>query len=1000
MKKFLGFLVAALLPIAAVTAMEASPASAAGAFTCSSTLYQTSTTPKGISSFGTDPTNTATYQKFTQLGGNFATAVNAAGYNPLDNYIWGLAGTKLAKIDNAGTMTNPYSAAPTGTGSLGSSGGDFLPYDGSGHAYLLTASGNTWSRIDVTTNTFISYTNSGSTAWASLDMTIVGDGTKAYDVNGGVLQVATINNTAHTFSVVNRTITYPNTIGSGDSFGAAFHDAAGDLFFFDNTSKYMYYMPAAQLLATTPALTQFGAVSTLVSPNDGAACGTASSPLAPTVNTGSATSITDTAATLAGTVLPINGDVNAPQQICYSLSPTVTNGLLSSSPTCVTAGASVITSSNSVVTNLTANLTGLSNGTKYYYQAVATGANGMVGFGAVRNFTTTGGNSVTAPIVNTDPTATSVTSTSATLAGWVTTDARAGSEIDGSGNIVILYSTSSAVDANGQLVSGVTSVVASPGTMVSGDYQRITANATALTAGTTYYYQAKATNHAGLWDVGSVESFTTTGGVVTVAPVVTTNASATGITATGATVGGTVTTGSNAPEAVDDGNVNICYSTSSHVDSSGQLDTDVTCLDATPAGAPSGSNALPVSLVITGLTGSTTYYYQANAGNQRGQVGAGAVHSFITLAAPAQSAPVVVHLPYYLVSFVSQGMTWASTQAEVGTTFACPSAPPRDGYIFKGWEGCAPGELYTITGPATLNAIWVELLSAQPNAVGGQNAHKDEPVTLVVNTALTGQVYTDPAVGIKLTLTPNEADKTQAPLNADHQVVFKEGRLAKVSGSGLHPNSDVQVYISKSALTGLSALPVATAALGGEKAVVITDPILLGTLHTDANGNFMDWLPIPADLAPGAHALQVDGYAPDWSLHSANFPVVYTTQVQVKHNFSKSLTVYFTPDSAAFTGATTKAIADLIGLLPKDGESFSVSSQGFVYPIDSHTANMRISSARAQAVALALKNGIKALGQQATVDHVGLGRLKAADKTSRRVEATVSWTVTETVTQG
>ena len=351
--------------------------------------------------------------------------------------------------------------------------------------------------------------------------------------------------------------------------------------------------------------------------------------------------------------------------------------------------------------------------------------------------------------------------------------------------------------------------------------------------------------------------------------------------------------------------------------------------------------------------------------------------------------------PTYSVNFYSEGNLVAGTTNVAGTIITCPAAPTRAGYIFQGWSACPAGGTYTITGVATINAIWVEVLAPQPNTTGGQNAHKDEPVTLVVNSALTGQQYSDPAVGIKLTLTPNEADKTQAPLNSDHQVVFMDGRLAHVTGSGLRPNSDVQVYISKSSLTGISPLPVATAAFGHAKAAAFDDPILLGTLHTDANGNFADWLPIPAGLAVGAHVLQVDGYAPDWSLHSANFPVLYA----VPHTYTKSLTVYFTPDSAKFTAETTKAVADLIALLPTDGQSFTVDSKGFVYPIDNHTANMRISSARAQAVALALKNGIKALGQEATVDHVGLGRINVAKKTSRRVEATVSWTVFETTSK-
>ena len=344
--------------------------------------------------------------------------------------------------------------------------------------------------------------------------------------------------------------------------------------------------------------------------------------------------------------------------------------------------------------------------------------------------------------------------------------------------------------------------------------------------------------------------------------------------------------------------------------------------------------------------------------------------------------------PVYTVTFVSNGSTVSSTSGVAGTVITCPAAPTRAGWIFKGWSACAAGGSYTITGSATISAIWVEELAAQPNANGGENNHQAAPAILVVNPAINGDVYSDPTSGMRLTLTPHEADQTPAPLNSENQVVFKDGRLAKVAGSGLQPNSDVKVYISKDAITGLQSLTVGTAAIRN-KSAIIGDVVLLGTLHTDATGSFSEFLPIPQGLAIGAHVLQVDGYAKDWSLQSANFPVLYALPKVV----TKSLTVYFTPDSAEFTAATKAAIAALVAELPKDGEQFSISSKGFVYPIDSHTANMQISSARAKAVAGAIKAAIKDLGQEATVDHVGLGRLKAAKSTSRRVQATVSWTV-------
>jgi len=1054
-KKFLSTVMASLVPFA-LSGIAASPAQATVTpvpFSCDSTLYQATATNSGaMYSFDT------TTQLFSRFGTGNASGLNAIGYNTKDNLIYGLAGGKLTVIDSTGTYSNPWGNTQV-SNSPASTGGDFLPYGGLGDAYLLTApsSGGSWTKIDVDTNSATSYsvsTGSGAVAWGAFDLTISADGTTAYGVQPGStsgsadIEIVTLGASTGTIATKHldtSSITGNAVIGSNDSFGAAYSDVAGDKFFFDNSTQYMYMITAASLATSTPAITVFGARSSLSSPNDGASCGLASSPLAPTtVTTDAGANPTGGNVTLTGSVVPGNfagaSIAAGAAKICYSTSATVTNGLLSVLPVCSAGNGSII-SAGTTSNALSFALTGLAPGT-YYYQAQATNAN-ATNQGLVQSFTIAGGQS-----------------------GYTVTWAPNGGTVNPTSSSNVTTVTAPTPTLAGNAFNGWNcSPTGSPANPVAAGTTFTPSAATTCTASWTPYSVGYSVG------TGSGTAPTTpNSGVVTLpvqgAMVAPANTTFGGWTCTPGTPSGTIAAGATfTPSgnatctavwtpagstytvtwAPNGGSVSPTTSTQASSGASVAAPTPTLAgnafngWDCVPAGTPANPVAAAASFVpsaATTCTASWTPYtvgYSAGNGSGtapttpnsgvvvlpgQGSMTAPSGYTFAgwsctpgtpsgTIAAAASFTPTgnatctaqwtAIQVappapPTYLVSFVNQGTTVASTTNVAGTVITCPAAPTRAGYIFQGWSACPAGGSYTITGAATITAIWVEELAAQPNATGGENAHQPEPVTLVVNAALTGQQYVDPTVGIKLTLTPNEADKTQAPLTSDNQVVFKDGRLAHVTGSGLRPNSDVQVYISKSAIAGLNALPVAPAGIGHAKAITFTDPILLGTLKTDANGNFADWLPIPAGLEVGSHVLQVDGYAPDWSLHSANFPVLYA----VPHTYSKSLTVYFTPDSAKFTAATTKAVAALIALLPKDGQSFTVDSKGFVFPIDNHTANMRISSARAKAIALALKNGIKALGQQATVDHVGLGRINVAKQTSRRVEATVSWTVFET----
>jgi hypothetical protein len=242
--------------------------------------------------------------------------------------------------------------------------------------------------------------------------------------------------------------------------------------------------------------------------------GTTTTAQAPTASTGSASAITASAATLAGTVNPNGADTHA--WFLYGTSSTL-------------AGASQTTSqdlgSGTTASAMTANLTGLTASTTYYFEAVAQNATGTTD-GTISNFTTPATVIAQAPTTTTGP-ASAVTANSATLAGTVNPN---GADTQ----VWFLYGTSSTLTGASQTASQDigSGTTATP----------VTANLTGLSASTTYYFQAMAQNSTGMTN-GAIGNFITTaipytitGTAITVAPGATTGNTST-ITVTPATAG-------------------------------------------------------------------------------------------------------------------------------------------------------------------------------------------------------------------------------------------------------------------------------------------------------------------------------------------------------------------------------------------------------------------------------------------------------------------------------
>ena len=499
--------------------------------------------------------------------------------------------TSQAVATLAATTTVSLIGATTAT-----SGGN-ITYNGGA---TVSVSGIVWSTISTPTIALATKTTNGA-ATGTFTSTITGltPGTlyyvRSYATNSvgtnygaqtsfTTLNTPTISATASATSITSSTATTGGTITAdggaavterGIVYGTSTRSATFSVTTGTGTGTY-----TISLTGLLPATTYY--VRSFATNSVGTVYGTETSfttiAVEPTVSaTTAAASITGSSATSGGTIISNGGATITASGVVWSTTATPTIALATK------------TTNGAVTGTYTSSITGLAPATLYYVRAYATNSIGTA-YGPERSFTTL----AIAPTISGTSSATSITSSSASVGGTITSDG--GASVTSRG---VVYGTSSG--------SSTLSVTTGTGT---GTY---TSSLTGLTPATTYFVRSFATNSVATV-YGAETSFTT----IAIAPTLTTTA-ASSITKYAASAGGTIT--SNGGSVITASG--ICWSTTATPTTSNFKTTD-------------GTTSETFTSSLTGLTAGTVYYVRAYATNAIG-TSYGAAQSFTTLSSSSNN---------------------------------------------------------------------------------------------------------------------------------------------------------------------------------------------------------------------------------------------------------------------------------------------------------------------------------------------------------------------------
>ena len=334
------------------------------------------------------------------------------------------------------------------------------------------------------------------------------------------------------------------------------------------------------------------------------------------------------------------------------------------------------------------------------------------------------------------------------------------------------------------------------------------------------------------------------------------------------------------------------------------------------------------SCSITGLINGQDYSFTVIATNSVGN------------SAEALSASVSPAVASYTVTFNSNGgSSVASGSFTSGGSVAEPSAPSRSGYTFNGWSTLLNNASSKVTFPyspgtnanITLFALWAQIVSGSDSgsssgtsggtstSTGGSSGSGGSQTTSPGTGAGTGTGTgagtgaggstggSDPKPGSSsssqigfIPTEPEESVHESGPVGSvegtKEQAVFVRdsggkqlsaeiGEVKLVIESGISGGSgglvtqklELSLNVGESAaLSGNGLLPNTFIEIW-----VFSDPIYLGSIAVDADGEFASTVALPNSLLPGLHTMQIGTLNAEGKLVKLSIPLIVRGSVSV-----------------------------------------------------------------------------------------------------------------------